>query len=212
MTKTVLGPGGYPRPPYGSFAGKPASGGRSGHFTVLGPGGYSRPPYGSFAGKPGGGGGSKVYTQQFSVLSPRGGPRPPYGSFAGKISPPPPNPIPVLVGSVTYLLMFNSKGAAVSDVVLAQFYNPYVPVPPNCCQDILVYDAVTGQIDPRYGIFITLPAPVVGSLFFHPNLELVANSPNSLAQTSILIENNLPRAVSNYRFVVSGLGMFPLKF
>lgn len=51
---TVLGPGGAPmRPPYGSFAGKPASGGRSGNFTVMGPAGAPmRPPWASFAGKP----------------------------------------------------------------------------------------------------------------------------------------------------------------
>lgn len=50
---TVLGPGGYSRPPYGSFAGKPPSSGRvyTQQFTVLGPNGYSRPPYGSFAGR-----------------------------------------------------------------------------------------------------------------------------------------------------------------
>ena len=46
---TILGPGGYPKPLYGSFAGKPAA--MSGHFTVLGPGGYPEPPYASFAGK-----------------------------------------------------------------------------------------------------------------------------------------------------------------
>jgi hypothetical protein len=43
---TVLGPGGYPRPPYGNFAGKVAAGVRS---TVLGPGGYPRPPYATAA-------------------------------------------------------------------------------------------------------------------------------------------------------------------
>jgi hypothetical protein len=49
VTVSVLGPGGYPRPPYGSFAGK----GRqfTEVFTVLGPQGVPRPPYGSFAGK-----------------------------------------------------------------------------------------------------------------------------------------------------------------
>lgn len=52
--------------------------------TVLGPGGYPRPPYGSFAGKPAAAGDSKSYTQQFSVLGPGGYPRPPYASFSGK--------------------------------------------------------------------------------------------------------------------------------
>lgn len=47
---TQLGPQGYSKPPYGSFAGKASSKG-TGKFTVLGPGGFSRPPYGSFAGK-----------------------------------------------------------------------------------------------------------------------------------------------------------------
>ena len=48
---SVLSPGGYPKAPYGSFTGKPASGGKSGFFSVLGPGGYPRPPYGNFSGK-----------------------------------------------------------------------------------------------------------------------------------------------------------------
>lgn len=52
--------------------------------SVLGPGGYPKAPYGSFAGKIAATGGSKVYTQTFSVLGPGGYPRPPYGSFAGK--------------------------------------------------------------------------------------------------------------------------------
>ncbi len=51
--------------------------------SVLGPGGYPRAPYGSFAGKPASSGG-RVYTQTFSVLGPGGYPRPPYASFAGK--------------------------------------------------------------------------------------------------------------------------------
>lgn len=56
-------------------------------YSVLGPGGYPRPPYGSFAGKIAATGGSKVYTQTFSVLGPGGYPRPPYSSarFATKI-------------------------------------------------------------------------------------------------------------------------------
>jgi hypothetical protein len=50
--RTVLGPGGYPRPPYGSFSGKSGATGRqfTQVFTVLGPLGVSRPPQ-SFAGK-----------------------------------------------------------------------------------------------------------------------------------------------------------------
>lgn len=44
-----LGPGGYPRPPYGSFAGKNSSPRPYIEpISVLGPGGYPRPPYGSF--------------------------------------------------------------------------------------------------------------------------------------------------------------------
>lgn len=53
-------------------------------YTVLGPRG-PRPPYGSFAGKPASGVDSKSYTQRFTVLGPRG-PMPPYGSFAGKVA------------------------------------------------------------------------------------------------------------------------------
>lgn len=51
MTYTILSPRG-PKPPYGSFAGKPASGGRAytQTFTILGPRG-PQPPHGSFAGK-----------------------------------------------------------------------------------------------------------------------------------------------------------------
>lgn len=48
---TVLGPGGYPRPAYGNFSGKPTSV-VAPRFTVLGLGGYPRPPWASFAGKP----------------------------------------------------------------------------------------------------------------------------------------------------------------
>lgn len=54
MTTTRLGPGGYSRPPYGSFAGKPQvadSKAFSRNFTVLGLGGYSRPLWASFAGR-----------------------------------------------------------------------------------------------------------------------------------------------------------------
>lgn len=48
-TVSVLGPGGYPKAPYGSYAGKPVP--PSVRYSVLGPGGYPRPPYASFAGK-----------------------------------------------------------------------------------------------------------------------------------------------------------------
>lgn len=73
-------------------------------YSVLGPGGYPRPPYGDFGGKPAGSGGSKAYTQTFSVLGPGGYPRPPYGSFAGKTPAPagdglpPARPMMVVVG------------------------------------------------------------------------------------------------------------------
>lgn len=53
-TVSVLGPGGYSRPPYGSFAGKPTSTSGpkgTGDFTVLGPSGLPRPPYAGFGGK-----------------------------------------------------------------------------------------------------------------------------------------------------------------
>jgi hypothetical protein len=46
---SILGPGGYPKAPYASFAGKPGT--TKPVVSVLGPGGYPRPPYGSFAGK-----------------------------------------------------------------------------------------------------------------------------------------------------------------
>ena len=48
---TVLGPGGYPRPPYASFAGKVFVKPYTRTFTVLSPGGYPRPPYGDFGQK-----------------------------------------------------------------------------------------------------------------------------------------------------------------
>jgi hypothetical protein len=51
--------------------------------TVLGPHGYSRPPYGSFAGKPTFAP-SRTYTQTFTVLGPHAYSRPPYASFAAK--------------------------------------------------------------------------------------------------------------------------------
>jgi hypothetical protein len=54
--RSIMGPAGAPmKQPYGSFAGKPASGppSRSGIFSVMGPGGSPmRRPYASFAGKP----------------------------------------------------------------------------------------------------------------------------------------------------------------
>ena len=55
MTVLVHGPGAYPKPPYGSFAGKPATSGDSKsfvqNFTSLSPGGYPKSLYGNFAGK-----------------------------------------------------------------------------------------------------------------------------------------------------------------
>lgn len=45
---SILGPGGYSKEPYGSFAGKVAS---VRIVSVLGPQGVPRPPYGSFGGK-----------------------------------------------------------------------------------------------------------------------------------------------------------------
>ena len=83
---SILGPGGYPKEPYGSFLGKMAGGKSPGPFSVLGPQGVPRPPYGSFIGKVSGGGKGQG---PFSVLGPQGVPRPPYGSFAGKVSGPP---------------------------------------------------------------------------------------------------------------------------
>lgn len=73
---SILGPSGYPKEPYGSFAGKPASAGK-GLVSVLGPQGVPRPPYASFAGK-------VASVRIVSVLGPQGVPRPPYGSFGGK--------------------------------------------------------------------------------------------------------------------------------
>jgi hypothetical protein len=72
---TVLGPGGYPKPRYGSFAGRVPSVPRI--VSVLGPGGYPRPPYGSFAGK------APSSQRVVSTLGPGGYPRPPYAFFAG---------------------------------------------------------------------------------------------------------------------------------
>jgi hypothetical protein len=62
---SVLGPGGYPRPPYGAFAGKPAGHPR---VTTLSPGGYPKALYASFTGKP----------VRITMLGPGGYPRPPY--------------------------------------------------------------------------------------------------------------------------------------
>ena len=47
--RSVVGPGAYPKAPYGAFAGKPVSHPR---VTILGPGGYPKALYASFAGKP----------------------------------------------------------------------------------------------------------------------------------------------------------------
>ena len=55
--------------------------------TVLGPAGAPmRAPWGSFAGKPASGADSRAYTKQFTALGPAGAPmRAPWGSFAGKV-------------------------------------------------------------------------------------------------------------------------------
>lgn len=52
-SKTFVGPVGAPmKQPYGSFAGKPASGPTLIRYSAMGPAGTPmRPPYGSFAGK-----------------------------------------------------------------------------------------------------------------------------------------------------------------
>lgn len=53
MAVTRLGASGFPRPPYGSFAGKVEAVETKGlgPFTRLGVSGFPRPPYASFAGK-----------------------------------------------------------------------------------------------------------------------------------------------------------------
>ena len=49
---SVLGPGVYPKAPYGSFSGKLEIAKATGIiFSVLGPGAYPKAPYGSFSGK-----------------------------------------------------------------------------------------------------------------------------------------------------------------
>lgn len=122
----------------------------------------------------------------------------------------PPNPVPVVSGSCSYLLLFSSAGAG--DPVIAQYYCPARAINPGCNPDVLVYDLATGDIDPRWGLMITLPAPIVPALFFHPNLELLVNSPHSLANVSSVIENNLDRPATSYQFMVSGAGPFPFKW
>lgn len=124
----------------------------------------------------------------------------------------PPNPVPVVSGSVSYLFLFSSLAAGAGDPVISQYYNPPSAINVGCNPDVLVYDLVTGDIDPRWGLMITLPAPIVPALFFHPNLELLVNSPKSLANLSNVIENNLDRPATSYQFLVSGAGPFPFKW
>jgi hypothetical protein len=82
---SVLGPGGVPRPPLGSFAGK-GSKTFAELYSVLSPGGYPKEPYSSFAKV-----GSKTFKQVFSVLSAGGYPMPPR-TFTAK-----PQPTPIIV-------------------------------------------------------------------------------------------------------------------
>jgi hypothetical protein len=56
--------------------------------SLLSPGGYPKPPYSSFAGKPATTGDNKVWTQNFSVLGPGGYPKALYGSFGGRVPSP----------------------------------------------------------------------------------------------------------------------------
>ena len=51
MAVSRLGVSGFPRPPYGSFAGKTEAPIVKPIVTRLGVSGFPRPPYGSFAGK-----------------------------------------------------------------------------------------------------------------------------------------------------------------
>jgi hypothetical protein len=49
---TDLGPGGYPKAPYGSFVGKPGAGSKvQPRCSTLGPGGYPKVLYGNFGGR-----------------------------------------------------------------------------------------------------------------------------------------------------------------
>jgi hypothetical protein len=73
MTKSVLGPGGYPKAPYGSYASRQTIR----LVSVLGPQGVPRPPYGFIQR-------ASPRTGVFTVLGPQGVPRPPYGPFSGR--------------------------------------------------------------------------------------------------------------------------------
>lgn len=119
--------------------------------------------------------------------------------------------IPDVTGTVSYLLMFATDYAASSDVVVSKYYNPGNVSNFGCCPNIWVYDLLSGTIDPRWGIFITLPAPIIPELFFHKNLELLANSPESLAGISVILKNNLDLPATDYQFLVNTLGAFPLR-
>lgn len=127
--------------------------------------------------------------------------------YDGSITP----PIPVVSGSVSYLLMFPSFGTAVQDLVLSHYYSPSRNINVGCCANMWVYNLLNGTIDPRWGIFITLPAPIIAELYFHPNLELLANSPHSLAHRSIILKNDLDLPATDYQFLVNALGVFPLR-
>jgi hypothetical protein len=128
----------------------------------------------------------------------------------GGIVPPPPA-IPNLSGSVIYLLLFNSAGQGIADPVVSKFYNPALAVSVGCNPNALVYNLRDGTIDPRWGIFLTLPAPVMPELFFHPNLKLMTTAPMMFGDKSVVVTNRLDLAPTNYQFLVSGSGPFPLR-
>lgn len=110
-------------------------------------------------------------------------------------------------GPVSYLLLFSSQLQAILDPVVQQFYT-YGTNSVGCNPDIVVYDLVTGQADTRWGIFITQPPPVVLSLLNHPKLALAA-SRSDLGVITVL-QNNLLRSVTQYQFIVQGIGVFPI--
>ena len=123
---------------------------------------------------------------------------------------PPPVIIPAVVGSVSYLFLFSSFAKGVGDAVIAKYYDPTSLINVGCNANVNVYDRDTTAIDSRWGLFITLPAPIIAELFNHPNLALLANSPQSIAHQSFVIRNNLAKAATSYLFIVNALGMFPL--
>ena len=124
---------------------------------------------------------------------------------------PPPGPgVPVLAGMVEYLLMYPSKGAALRDPVLALYYDDTQPLHPNCVPAINVLDRSTGAIDPRWGIFVLLPGPVVPALYFDPAIQLVLNVPPDAPTTANVVLNNLGKPSVTYQFLASGSGRFPV--